>query len=164
MSRFTRFSLGKIWFYEFGPCKRFDILQLCKHAMKQTRDFPIMIERMATRGIARYLHTHHHVWRNANHWLWRGRPTRELSQMVRIADAQLQLGMGLSKGEIIACCIFQDSFFLWRAIDSNGGTSIISSTCRGNVVLPSRQTFGTALSIMWFPHCRADFLWFYCIL
>ena len=29
MSRFTRFSRGKIWFDDIGPCKRFDILQLC---------------------------------------------------------------------------------------------------------------------------------------
>ena len=29
MSRFTRFSLGKIWFIDIGPCKRFDIFQLC---------------------------------------------------------------------------------------------------------------------------------------
>ena len=28
MSRFTRFSWGKIWFDDIGPCKRFDILQL----------------------------------------------------------------------------------------------------------------------------------------
>ena len=29
MSRFTCFSRGKIWFDDLGPCKRFDILQLC---------------------------------------------------------------------------------------------------------------------------------------
>ena len=29
MSRFTRFSWGKIWFVDIGPCKRFDIFQLC---------------------------------------------------------------------------------------------------------------------------------------
>ena len=29
MSRFTRFSRGKIWFIDIGPCKRFDIFQLC---------------------------------------------------------------------------------------------------------------------------------------
>ena len=29
MSRFTRFSRDKIWFSDIGPCKRFDILQLC---------------------------------------------------------------------------------------------------------------------------------------
>ena len=29
MSRFTRFSRGKIWFDDIGPCNRFDILQLC---------------------------------------------------------------------------------------------------------------------------------------
>ena len=29
MSRFTRFSRGKIWFVNIGPCKRFDIFQLC---------------------------------------------------------------------------------------------------------------------------------------
>ena len=29
MSRFTRASRGKIWFDDFSPCKRFDILQLC---------------------------------------------------------------------------------------------------------------------------------------
>ena len=28
MSRFTRFSRGKIWFVNIGPCKRFDIFQL----------------------------------------------------------------------------------------------------------------------------------------
>ena len=28
MSRFTRFSRGKIWFVGIGPCKRFDIFQL----------------------------------------------------------------------------------------------------------------------------------------
>ena len=31
MSRFTRFSRGKIWFVDIGPCKRFDIFQLCKN-------------------------------------------------------------------------------------------------------------------------------------
>ena len=25
----TRFSRGKIWFVDIGPCKRFDIFQLC---------------------------------------------------------------------------------------------------------------------------------------
>ena len=29
LSRFARFSWGKIWFGGFAPCKRFDILQLC---------------------------------------------------------------------------------------------------------------------------------------
>ena len=29
MSRFMHFSRGKIWFDDIGPCKRFDILQLC---------------------------------------------------------------------------------------------------------------------------------------
>ena len=29
MSRFTRFSRGKIWFVDIGPCKRFDIFHLC---------------------------------------------------------------------------------------------------------------------------------------
>ena len=29
MSRFTRFSRGKIWFGNIVPCKRFDIFQLC---------------------------------------------------------------------------------------------------------------------------------------
>ena len=29
MSRFTHFSRGKIWFGDIGPCKRFEILQLC---------------------------------------------------------------------------------------------------------------------------------------
>ena len=29
MSQFTRFSRGKIWFVDIGPCKRFDIFQLC---------------------------------------------------------------------------------------------------------------------------------------
>ena len=29
MSRFTRFSRGKIWFVDIGPCKIFDIFQLC---------------------------------------------------------------------------------------------------------------------------------------
>ena len=29
MLRFTRFSLGKIWFIDIGPCKRFDIFQVC---------------------------------------------------------------------------------------------------------------------------------------
>ena len=29
MLRFTRFSQGKIWFADIGPCKRFDIFQLC---------------------------------------------------------------------------------------------------------------------------------------
>ena len=28
MSRFTRFSRGKIWFFDIGSCKRFDIFQL----------------------------------------------------------------------------------------------------------------------------------------
>ena len=28
MSQFTRFSRGKIWFVDIGPCKRFDIFQL----------------------------------------------------------------------------------------------------------------------------------------
>ena len=29
MSRFMRFSRGKIWFVDIGPCKRFDILLIC---------------------------------------------------------------------------------------------------------------------------------------
>ena len=29
MSRLTCFSRGKIWFVDIGPCKRFDIFQLC---------------------------------------------------------------------------------------------------------------------------------------
>ena len=29
MSRFTPFSRGKIWIVDIGPCKRFDIFQLC---------------------------------------------------------------------------------------------------------------------------------------
>ena len=29
MSRFTRFFRGKIWFVDIGPCKRFDIFQVC---------------------------------------------------------------------------------------------------------------------------------------
>ena len=28
LSRFTRFSWGKIWYGRFAPCKRFDISQL----------------------------------------------------------------------------------------------------------------------------------------
>ena len=34
MSRFTRFSLGKIWFDDIGPCKRFYILQPCGNIIK----------------------------------------------------------------------------------------------------------------------------------
>ena len=29
MSRFMRFSRGKIWLVDIGPCKRFDIFHLC---------------------------------------------------------------------------------------------------------------------------------------
>ena len=35
LSLFTRFYWGKIWFEDFPPCKRFDILQLCEECEQQ---------------------------------------------------------------------------------------------------------------------------------
>ena len=56
MSRFTRFSWGKIWFDDIGPCKRFDILQLWLHLTSNSA--------LRIKGGRIPLGSHHHtLWR-----------------------------------------------------------------------------------------------------
>ena len=57
MSAFTRISRGKIWFEDFGPCKRFDIFQLCTFCVN-------------------ILKWHHSILRVSNHHKCRYRATR----------------------------------------------------------------------------------------